>query len=140
MANTNSWWPDVSELTGAGKAISYGFGSAAFVASVTAVVALLAIYLRKPIFGIDGFGLFDAVLFAIIGFGVYRKSRVAAVAGLVLYIVERFYMLASGSATGTAGVSTVFVALYFVHGVRGTFAYRRLSSRQSAVAPATPGD
>src|SRR5258708_29794515 len=136
VANTNSWWPDVSDLPSADKAIRYGFWAAVFVASVTAIVALLAIYFHRPILGIDGAGLVDAVLFAAIAFGIDRKSRTAAIGGLVLYLGERVYMLASGSATSTTGIMTVMFTLYFVHGVRGTFAYRKLSSQKTVIAPA----
>jgi hypothetical protein len=126
-------------LTGADKAISYGFGSAVFVASVTAIFALLAIYFHKPIFGIDGRALLDASLFAVIAFGIHKKSRVAAVGGLILYLVERVSTLAHGTATGTTGVMAVIFTLYFVHGVRGTFAHRKLASQQTA-APITAGE
>ena len=77
MAN-NRWWPDVSDKDSAQKAIMNGFGAAAFVATVTAVIALISIFLHKPILGIDGLGLFDATIFAAIAFGIYRKSRATA--------------------------------------------------------------
>jgi len=140
VANTNSWWPDVSDLPSAQKAIRYGFWAAVFVASVTSIIALLAIYFHKPILGIDGGGLVDAILFAAIAFGIDRKSRAAAIGGLILYLTERLYMLATGSATSTTGIMTVILTLCFVHGVRGTFAYRKLNSQQPVVAPVTPGE
>jgi hypothetical protein len=34
------------------------------VASITAIVAVVALFLHKPILGIDGAGLVDAVVFA----------------------------------------------------------------------------
>ncbi|MFZ0761636.1 MAG: hypothetical protein WAM69_16940 [Candidatus Sulfotelmatobacter sp.] len=57
---TNLWWPDVYDLPNAEKAIRNGFWAAVYVASVTAIVALLALFLHKPILGIDGAGLVDA--------------------------------------------------------------------------------
>ena len=128
----NWWWPDVSDLPNAEKTIRYGFWTAVLVASITAVVALMAFYLHKPILGIDGAGLVDAVLFAAIAFGIYRRSRAAAIGGLVLYVGERAYMshtLPTGSLTLTAVVMTVIYTMCFVHGVRGTVAYRKLSSQ-----------
>ena len=123
MAKEN-FWPDVSNLQDANKAIRYGFWAAVFVATVTAIFAFVAIFLHTPVLGIDGSALFDAVLFAGVAFGIDRKSRVAALVGLGLYVVERFYMLAtSGGSIGVGGVMAIILTLYFVHGVRGTFAY-----------------
>jgi hypothetical protein len=128
MAN-NRWWPDVSDRNGAEKAIMDGFGAAAFVATVTALVALISIFLHKPILGIDGLGLFDATVFAAIGFGIYRKSRASAVAGLVVYVVERVYMMSTNGAPASGVVLSFFLTMGFVHGIRGTFAYRKFSSQ-----------
>ena len=72
-------------------------------------------------------------MFAAIGFGINKKSRAAAVIGLSLYILERTYMMAQGGVNSGGAVMTVLFALYFVHGVRGTFAYRKLSE-QAAIA------
>jgi hypothetical protein len=136
--NTSSYWPDVSDQQKAEKAIGYGFGAAAFVACITGGLALVAMYLHKPILGIDGLGLVDAVMFAAIGFGINKKSRAAAVIGLGLYAVERIYMMVQGSGDNSAGaVASVLFTLYFIHGVRGTFAYRRLS-KQAAIAAGAP--
>ena len=74
-------WPDVSNPLSAEKAAKYGFWAAAFVASVTAMVALFAIFLHKPILGVDGAGLVDAVLFAGIAFGIDRRSRAVCCRG-----------------------------------------------------------
>lgn len=128
MAN-NTWWPDVSNKDGAEKGIMNAFGAAAFVAIVTAIVALISIFLHKPILGIDGLGLFDATIFAAIAFGIYKKSRASAVAGLVVYIIERGYMTMAHGASTSAAVMTVILTLAFVHGIRGTFAYRKFSSQ-----------
>jgi hypothetical protein len=132
----NAWWPDVSNREGAEKAIQYGFWAASIVASITAIVAFLAIVFHKAILGIDGMGLIDGVLFAVVGFGINRKSRVAAIAGLGLYVVERVYMLKNGGATSGGGFMTAILALYFLHGVRGTFAYRKLNNQVVSHTPA----
>lgn len=140
MAN-NIWWLDVSDRSSAEKAIKSGFWAAVFVASVTAALALSSLFLHKPILGIDGLGLVDAVLFAAIGFGIDRKSRVAAVAGLVLYVTERVYMVTTSGATTSTGIMTIILTLYFVHGKRGTFAYRKFSNQEAvANAPLASGE
>jgi hypothetical protein len=132
----NAWWPDVSNREGAEKAIEYGFWAACIVAGITAIVALLALFFHKAILGIDGMGLVDAVLFAVVGFGINRKSRVAAILGLGFYVVERVYMLKHGGATSGGGFMSVILTLYFLHGVRGTFAYRKLNNQVVSQTPA----
>jgi hypothetical protein len=128
-------WPDVSDLPSAEKAIRCGFGAATLVASVTAVVALLALFLHKPILGIDGGGLVDAAAFAGIAFGICRRSRAAALAGFAMYLGEMTYIVAQGSDISRGAVMRVLLVLYFLHGVRGTFAYRKLSNQQVPQSP-----
>jgi hypothetical protein len=137
--NASAWWPDVSDLQKAQKATRYGFWVAVIVATVTAISASLALYLHTSILGVDATGLVDVVLFAAIAFGIDRKSRVAAVAGLVLYVTESAYMLAAGSRSSSSLVLTAIFTLYLVHGVRGTFAYRKLSTL-AATASAPPAE
>lgn len=132
MAKQNSLWPDVSDLPGAERAIRYGFWAAVFVAGATAAVALLAAYLHRPVLGMDGSALLDAALFAGLGLGIAKKSRAAAVAGLGLYFVERVYSLRSGATNTTGLFMTVILTLYFMHGIRGTFAYRKLRNSTAA--------
>jgi hypothetical protein len=137
----NSLWPDVADRSSAVKAIKSGYWAAVFVASVTAAIALISLFVHKPILGIDGLGLFDAVMFAAIAFGIDRKSRAAAVIGLVLYVLERVYMTATNGASASAGIMTIILTLSFVHGIRGTFAYKKFEN-QGAVAdtPAISGE
>lgn len=130
-ANWNRWWPDVSDLNNAERAANEGAGAALFVAGVTAIVAALALSLSKPIIGIDGWGLVDAAIFGAIALGTYRKYRSAAVCGLALFIVERVYMLATQPPNGGALVVGMFFLLGFINGVRGTFAYHKLTPRQT---------
>ncbi len=92
---------------------------------MTTIFALLAINGTKPVAGINGAALFDAAIFIGIGIGIGRLSRVAAVAGLVIYIAERLYMM---SLNGPAGLwMTIALTLIFINSVRGTFAYRRIA-------------
>lgn len=143
MANKpNSWWPDVADVQSAEKASRAGYWAAVFVASVTALVASVALYLHRSVLGIDGFGFVDAVIFAGIAFGIYRMSRVVAVLGLIFYLVERLYAIANASnASASANVMTVILTLQFVHGIRGTFAYHQLTrgAAKSTGAPAPLG-
>jgi hypothetical protein len=118
------YWEDVSDVSGAEKAINGGFWAAVFVACITALVAGLALAGTK-LFGIDASAFLDAAIFAGIAVGIKRKSRFAAVAGLCLYVLERLYMLQRGGAGGI--VMGILLTLLFINAVRGAYAYHRLT-------------
>jgi len=111
-------WPEVEDLETARSASRQGMWAAVIVAVLTAIVAAFGFL------GADASAFIDAVLFGLIAFGIYRVSRVAAVAGLLLFVLERVMMFAQTRQTG--GFVSLFLLLAFVHGVRGAFAYRRL--------------
>jgi hypothetical protein len=70
--------------------------------------------------------LVDAVLFAAIGYGLAKYSRIAAVAGFVLFLAEKIYALViTGSILG-GGVLGVVMLFGFFNGIRGAFAYHQL--------------
>ncbi len=106
-----------------------GAGAAVFVASVTALFSVLAIFNIRILPGFSPLSLVDAGLFAIIAWRVYRMSRAWALVGLLGYVGERAYSIYAHGAAATAGwVVGVIILLGFVNGVRGTFAYRKLSA------------
>ena len=100
-------------------------------AAMTAAFSVLSAFGFK-LFGVDLSALADAAIFAIVAIGIYKMSRVAAVAGLCLYVLERAY------AWATVGPKSPVIAailiLAFVNSVRGTFACRKWKTR-----PAPPG-
>jgi hypothetical protein len=134
----NVFWPDVSTLEDAQWATKHGVWAAGFVAVVTGIVSLAALSLHKSVLGVSGSGFVDAAIFAAVAWGIYKNSRFAAVSGLVVYLVERSYMLKTGAGGGAgAAVMVMFLTLAFVAAVRGTFAYRKLTSsvERNATAP-----
>jgi hypothetical protein len=134
----NAFWPDVSTLEEARWAAKQGVWAAVFVALVTGIVASVAVFLHKSIFGVGGSGFVDATIFAAVAYGIEKNSRFAAVSGLVIYLVERIFMLkAGGGGGGGATVMVVFLTLAFVTAIRGTFAYRKLTAPIARVADAT---
>jgi hypothetical protein len=71
---------------------------------------------------------FDAGLFAIIGYFVYRNSRVAAVLGLIEYAA--WLLLAPpNSIRGPTCLVVAIVLIAFANGIRGTFAIHRFRRR-----------
>ena len=123
------YWEDVTSVSGAEKAMNGGFWAALFVAIITSLVASLS-FTGVHIFGIGASAFLDAALFAAIAFGIKRKSRFAAVAGLCLYVLERIYMLQRGGAGGI--VMGILFTLLFINAVRGAFAYYRLTGEGQA--------
>lgn len=123
-----SFWPIVDDLESAKKATRYGFWASILCAVVTVATVILGYYGIQPHsmnnMSFDLFALFDAALFAVIAWGLYKMSRTAAVAGLSLYFIERIYMWSVYSLK--IPVMAIIVSLLFVHSIRGTFAYHRL--------------
>jgi uncharacterized membrane protein YjjP (DUF1212 family) len=76
----------------------------------------------------------DAGLFAVIAFGIWRMSRVAAVAGLALYLIEQAYMWASVGPKNPV-MSLLFI-MFLIGGVRGTVSFQkhRKAARSAGIA------
>jgi hypothetical protein len=126
----NAWWPDVSTLEGARSARMYGVWAALFSAVVTAAFATYSLMSGKVALDfIDASAFVDVAIFAAIAFGIYKGSRFAAVAGLVIFVGEKVYQW---SVTGTASGVFLAVALVYCYvvAIRGTYALRRLRTAQ----------
>lgn len=137
--NSGSWfWPDVSDIDGAKDATRYGMWCAVLVSGFTAVFAILAL-LGIRLMGVAPAALLDAVLFAAIAYGLYRYSRFAAVAGFVLFLLEKTYaLMQTGSILGV-GVLGVVILFGFLNGMRGAFAYQKLTADASSSQAVPPG-
>jgi len=124
----STWWPAVSYREGARTAAREGAGAAVFVAAVTGLFSILAIFGVQILAGFSPSALIDAALFAIVAWRTYKMSRAWAVTGLLLFVLERAYSIyLHGVGASAASVVGVFLLLGFIHGVRGTFAYHKLS-------------
>ena len=130
--NRGSWfWPDVSDLDGAKDATRYGMWCAALVSGVTWLFAALSL-LGVRMTGITPAAIADAILFAGIAYGLYRFSRFAAVAGFVLFLIEKVFMfIKTGSILGV-GVFGIIILFGFLNGMRGAFAYHKLQEASAA--------
>ena len=123
---SNSVIADVTSAAAAKKAARGGMWAAFFVAGVTAVFAVIAMSSGKELAGINGAALVDALIFVGIGIGIALFSRIAAVAGLVIYLAERLYMM---SVNGPKGIFlSIVLTIVFINAVRGTFAWHRLQN------------
>jgi hypothetical protein len=120
-------WPEVIDDDSARKAARYGFIASAWLSLVTLVCALL------DRLGILGTGIsptslvIDAALFALIGYGILRMSRFAALSGLLIYVTETILDYSHG---GRIHWPAALFILCFVNGVRGTFFNGRMKKRR----------
>lgn len=130
-----NYWPDMSTPVAARLGVKRASHAAYFVAGVTGVLALLASF---DVFHlVSPWSVVDALLFAILGFFISRGSRVAAVFGLVLYLLEVIDRMLSGTGGSTGGFSVLalILTLFFINGVRGSFSLVRLGKELPSLAP-----
>lgn len=121
-------FPAIASISDAQTVGRQGTWAACFVAGTTTVVALASIFKILPSdFPINGWSLIDAALYAMIAWGIYRMSRIAALIGLIGYCLERIYMqIALGPSFGAGIFVTLLIMFAFINSVRGTFAYHRM--------------
>ena len=128
----NVWWPDVSTLAGARSARMYGVWAALFSAVVTAIFASWSIVSGEEVLGfVDASAFVDVAIFAAIAFGIYKGSRFAAVAGLVVFVGEKIYQMAFSS-SGSGIFLALALTYCYVIAIRGTYALHRLRREQPA--------
>ncbi len=120
---TKFWWPDVSTPDEAREAAKGGATAAWIVAVVTSGFALYAA-LKEPVLNVTVWSFLDAALFAVLGIGIWRLSRLAAIGALALYLVEQAFLWASVGPKNP--VMALLFIMFFVGGIRGTISYHRL--------------
>ena len=120
-------WPSVRTDDEAIKAVKQASGVALFCAAVFTLFGFLAVTpVGRDIFGVTN--LVDAFLFALIAWGIWKQSRLAAWSGLVLCLsevwrlrtMENYWMLA------------IILLLTFIAGIRGVHALHSIRGHQSA--------
>ncbi len=114
------FWPSITNEEEAEKAARSGGYAAAIVAVLTSSIAFLAIGMKESILGMDGWGLVDAFLFAVIAWRVFKLSFPWAVFGLVFYCAEMYWKWSNGGFRGGNVVLPVLIILWLIAGVRGT--------------------
>ena|SRR5690348_862693 len=131
-------WPKIHDYATAKSAVSSSAIAAFFIAGASASLATLTILLDHPILGIDERAFGDAAIFALVGWGLCRSSRLAAIFGLLVWLFEAAerYVARPGSTPVGGLILTSFLLLYLVHGVRGTFFMRRFSPERAPSATA----
>lgn len=137
----NWFWPKIIDVQSARKARIEGIWVACFCAFVTSILAIMNLFNieTKKWVGMDVSveGLLDVLLFLLVAWGIYKFSRIAAVAGLVLYLygtIDRWL---------TVGPKNPFIALLFtlafINAIRGIFIYHRLTTEKPKFFPKRAG-
>jgi hypothetical protein len=135
----NNWWPSVETVSGAKEAAHQGAAAAVFVAVFTALFAFAALFDIHILAGFSPTALFDAAIFGVVAWRIYRMSRAWAVVGLVGFIFERAYALYERGFSASAGIVVgVVILLAFINGVRGTFALHKLTASPPPDAQTDP--
>jgi hypothetical protein len=129
------YWPDLDSPQSAKTAVVNAVGVSALFAVWLFLPALLTLVLQSPRrTGPLWLSLAIAVILAMIGWGIHRMSRTAAIAGVVWWLVWfGFRTLFSISFAYRAGNPFGFIwpalnllfLLFYVIAVRATFAYYR---------------
>jgi hypothetical protein len=128
-----AYWPELSTASDAEKAVKAAAFVAFFVAALTGLASVLTLLSVTRI--LPGWAIFDALVFGVLGLLILRGSRVAAVLGLILYVIQ---LVAAIVATGNpAGLIVgLFFTSAFITGVRGTYLLKRLRGSAEDAAPA----
>jgi hypothetical protein len=113
------FWPDLSVDTSAESACDTASWACFAIAGLT---TLLGVWTNPGV-------LADAALFVLIGFGLRRKWRTAAIAGFLLYVLEVILVMAAGQ---MPGVLTILILAILFNSIRASFAYRRLHKTEAA--------
>jgi len=120
---TNWFWPKINDLESAKEASKLGFWAALFVAVVTTIFATIALATQEEIASINAWAYLDAFLFGIIAWRIKRYSRVFAVIGIILFVIEKAMLATTQGAAGWP--MAIIILLMFINGARGVFGYHR---------------
>lgn len=136
---TNMYWPEIRNLEQAVQASNMGVAAALFVAGVNTLIATISTFQHAAVMGVTAAGYVDAALFALAAWGIWRRSRVAAIAGLCLFLAEKIYQFATQPKAALGLLVALALLALFISGVRGTFAYHGFSSVDASGANPDPG-
>ena len=120
------------------QAIRNGGIAALVVAALTAIAAIAGFFVdtsddERLKSALDPWALLDVVLIVVLAVFIFRKSRVASTLMLIYYIASKILQVMDGARTAGLLVA-VFLVLYFVTAMRGTYLWHS-KYRHEAAAP-----
>jgi hypothetical protein len=128
-------WPTIYDFDSAVAAARIGSTGAGIVALITAGLSSYQLLQLGTASSDLIYGYVGAALYALLGIGIWRLWRWAAVCALLMYWADRLLMII---ATRPSAIGLAILALFtliFISGVRGTFAAAKERSEDSGAAP-----
>ncbi len=123
-------YPTITDKKSAKDAVKYGYVSAVTIAAITTFNFLIklyesdthdVVYILSVIIG-------DILPIIILGYFIFRMSRIAAVLALFLCLFELFSKYEN---SGSVGMMPIFL-IFFLSSIRGTFLYRKFLLTEDA--------
>jgi hypothetical protein len=124
------------DIAQANKAIKHGVIAGCIVGGITVLITALAMasgasgqdnelaYWNDPLMVVD-----IVLIFALV-YGMYKKSRLAAVV-MVLYFIGSKVMVSLESGAYTGGIVSLIIVYYFIKATMGTFVYHRIEKAEN---------
>ncbi len=118
-------WPSIHDLASAKDANKQGLIASIWCAVWLFVITASQIFSDKTISASSLSELMNVTAFVLIAWGIYKKVRIAPIAGLVVYLFPRVpYWIENGPKNILFGI---IISLAFVTSIRGAFAYHKSS-------------
>jgi hypothetical protein len=131
VAKLCTWfWPRITDADSAKKASRQGYWACALIAGTKLLLVVLGLLgsglLSVNLSSLDEVLAFITIVlaFIIIGWGIYKMNRFAAVAGTLLYLFYIWILIWTKTEPGPFGVESI-ICLMFVNSVRGTLEYHK---------------
>ncbi len=119
----NIFWPEINDLWTAKKACIQASSGAFVVAIVTGAVTYFQVKGTSLLSDVPSGSYIDAAVFFVLGFLIYRCSRIASIAGLLIYIYGQVLLIPQ---MHRVPVMPILLSLFFIGGVRGAFVYQEM--------------
>jgi uncharacterized membrane protein len=114
----------VIDDTMAERMVACGWIAAVVNAALTMVVLAIILSRQQARSMLPFLSLVDVGLLLTLAYGIYRRSRVCAIAALVYFLVSTAFLFGEGAGTAPAFMGrTLFLAVLYVLGVIGTFVH-----------------
>jgi len=127
----NWLWPKIVNTRVAVRTARHSAYAAFLVAAFTAVLSAFQMW------GASRLGLIDAAVFLLLGLGIKAMWRSAAVLALALYSLEQILAVVTRLSIPNLAISIIFI-LYFINGIRATFAYQKVKVLPESQKTETP--
>lgn len=125
----STWiWPQIEDAESARKVAHQGMYASLFISGITLFLLGLSTQGFNP-FNIDAYVLIDITIFLLVAWRIYAMSRIAAVVGLLFYILSQIYMMTEVGFR--MSIIPLFITLTFINSIRGTFAYQKFDEQET---------